>query len=130
MRSVLFLSGCLALFGCQGGPSSPNQKGEKQPVIQKAAKRTPPPKQAKPQPPSVIPASGISGRVALVNNALRYVIVDFSLSEAPKPEQKMSVYRQGAKVGEVKISEQSQALNFAADIVAGEVQVGDMVRLD
>ena len=129
MRLVMLLCGCFALSGCQTGQPPPNGTKEKQPVVSKTAR--PPSASKKTKPPIVTPASGISGRVALVNTLLRYVIVDFSLSsQAPMPEQKMGVYRQGVKVGEIKISEQSQALNFAADITAGEVQMGDVVRPD
>ena len=59
---------------------------------------------------------------------LRYVILDFSLSRLPGIEQRFHVYREGQKVGEVKISGPSQNMNIAADIVAGEAKIGDDVR--
>jgi hypothetical protein len=69
------------------------------------------------------------GKVASVN-ALRFVVVDFSLSRLPVIDQRLGVYRQGVKVGEIKVSGPSYYNNIVADIVAGEVKVGDQVRVE
>ena len=76
----------------------------------------------------MVPLSPSAGRVVLVNASLRYVVVDFGLGNPPSAGQRMNVYRQGQKVGEVKISSQSRTNNFAADITAGEARAGDEVR--
>lgn len=78
---------------------------------------------------TLVPAQQLAGKVVSVNERLRYVILDFSLSRLPEIEQRFHVYRQGQKVGEVKISGPSHNMNIAADIVAGEAKVGDEVRV-
>ncbi|MBI4324479.1 MAG: hypothetical protein HY674_04375 [Chloroflexi bacterium] len=78
--------------------------------------------------PAMSPAQQLAGQVVSVNERLRYVILDFSLSRLPEIEQRFHVYREGQKVGEVKISGPSQNMNIAADILAGEAKVGDEVR--
>ncbi len=71
-----------------------------------------------------------TGKVASINARLRFVVLDFSLSRVPELEQRLNVYRQGQKVGEVKISGPTLNANTVADLVAGEAQVGDEVRAD
>ena len=103
---------CLALVaGCAQPKSQPAQK-------------------AKPDKVVVTPVDRVVGRVALVNRALRYVVVDFSRGRVPAADQLLNVYRQGKKVAELKVSSQSDGRNFAADILAGEVRVGDEARED
>ena len=108
------------LAGCAPTKPGPNGQAASPPV-----KRVKPSKAA---PPIITPAYGIIGKVALVNDKLRYVVIDFTLSRKPEPEIRLNVYRNGQKVGEVKISDQAQESNVAADITAGEVKVGDDVR--
>lgn len=78
--------------------------------------------------PRVTPLQEVSGKVARVNPQLRFVVVDFFLSEMPETDRRMSVYRKGQKVGEVKISGPARHNIVAADITAGEAQVGDEIR--
>jgi len=78
--------------------------------------------------PRVTPLNEFSGRVASVNQNLRFVVVEFPLSQLPPIDQRMSVYRQGQKVGEAKITGPARDHNIAADLVAGEANVGDEVR--
>ena|SRR5688572_3904787 len=81
--------------------------------------------------PSLIVTPGkASGKIALVNSASRFVIVSFPPGTMPPPEQRLNVYRGGLKVAEVRISRPQHDLNTAADILAGECQVGDEVRED
>ena len=81
-------------------------------------------------PPDVKPLTPILGKVLVVNTDLKYVVVDFALSRPPIPGDLFNVFRMGMKVGEVRINNLSTAANFAADITAGEVKVGDEVRKD
>jgi hypothetical protein len=46
----------------------------------------------------------------------------------PKLEQSLFLYREGMKVGEVKITGPQRENNTVADLVTGEAQVGDEVR--
>lgn len=75
-----------------------------------------------------MPVNPIQGKVVALNAELKYVVVDFSLGRLPQPDQKLNVYRAGQKVGELRVSNQSILVNFAADIIAGEAKKGDEVR--
>ncbi len=76
----------------------------------------------------VTPTVGIAGKVAAVNVPGQFVVLTFQGRQMPVTDQRLSVYRSGLKVGEVKISNQQMAANQVADIVAGEARVGDEVR--
>jgi hypothetical protein len=45
----------------------------------------------------------------------------------PRLEDRLNVYRQGLKVGEIKVSGPRIGENFIADLVGGEAAVGDDV---
>ncbi len=83
-----------------------------------------------PQKPTVTAMNTLAGKVVLVNDALRFVVVDFSVGRKPVPGQRLGVYRKEQKIGEVKISGQARDVNLAADLVAGEIKLGDDVRED
>jgi len=72
----------------------------------------------------------VNGRVAKVNAELRFVVIDYMNSRQPRYEQKLSVYRVGQKVGEIKVSGPYLNNTVAADIVAGEAKYGDEVRTE
>ncbi|HEY1169994.1 MAG TPA: hypothetical protein VGH19_01375 [Verrucomicrobiae bacterium] len=78
--------------------------------------------------PEIAPANAIAGKVVMVNDALRYVVVDFGFGRLPQPEQRLGVYRAGNKVAEIKISSQPRNSNYAADIITGTIAIGDEVR--
>ena len=78
--------------------------------------------------PKIIPLNEIKGKVASVTPELGIVVIDFNFNQIPKAEERMHVYRRGQKVGEVKISREAVGSNVAADVMAGEVKVGDEVR--
>ncbi len=78
----------------------------------------------------VVAVKDRTGRVASLNAPLRFVVIDFYLGELPQVGQLMSVFRQGQKVAQVKISGPEKSRNIAADIVTGDVKVGDEVRTD
>ena len=69
-----------------------------------------------------------AGKVASVNPALRFVVIDFAFNPPPQVDQRLAVYRDGQKVGEIKISSQARNNIIAADITAGEARIGDEVR--
>jgi hypothetical protein len=77
----------------------------------------------------VTPATPKAGRISLVNGSARYVIVTFSVGQVPVRESRLHVYRDGLKVAELKVTDFVRDINAAADIVAGECQVGDEVRI-
>ena len=76
----------------------------------------------------VTPIQTPSGRVISVNTELRFVVLDFSLNPAPAAEQRLGLYRENVKVGELRITRWSSGSNVVANIVAGEAKIGDEAR--
>jgi len=70
----------------------------------------------------------MTGRVVVYNEAGRFVVLDFPIGHLPANEQIMHVFRQGLKVGEVKITGPQRDHNTVADLVSGEARKGDEVR--
>lgn len=69
-----------------------------------------------------------AGRIDSVKPKGRYVIISFPIGTMPSLDSHLSVYRKGLKVAEVKVTPPQQNNFTAADIMAGECQVGDEVR--
>ena len=63
-----------------------------------------------------------------VNGAARFVVLNFPIGRLPSIEQRLNVYRQNLKVGEVKVTGPQREDNIVADISVGEAAVGDDVR--
>ena len=76
----------------------------------------------------VTPELGLIGRVVAVNLSSRFVVLNFPVGYLPALEQRLHLYRQGLKVGEVKVTGPQQDDNIVADLVVGESQVGDEAR--
>jgi len=92
---------------------------------------TPPPTATEPDPGLIVtPDSRLHGRVALVNAKAKYVVVSYPIGALPEVDHVLSVYRNGLKVGEIKITGPRRDFNIAGDIVKGECEVGDEVRDD
>ncbi|HWI58995.1 MAG TPA: hypothetical protein VNZ22_17350 [Bacillota bacterium] len=70
------------------------------------------------------------GKVLLVNINGRFAVLSFPLGTQPAVGQRLSVYRQGLKVGEVRITGPQRDQNTVADITAGECAVGDEIRVE
>lgn len=83
---------------------------------------------APPPAPRIQPLDTSVGRVVTVNARLRFVILDFSLSALPSPGQRLVLERDGADVGELKVTGPARDATTAADIIRGEPKVGDRVR--
>ena len=85
------------------------------------------------QPPPkfiVTPVTTPSGKVVRVNENARFAVLNFPVGTMPVLESRLNVYRRGLKVGEVKVTGPQQDDNTVADIVTGEVQVGDELRIN
>ena len=80
--------------------------------------------------PEVTLDEAVLGRVVSVNPALRFLVMDFPIRKLPVLEQRLNVYRNGQKVGEVKVTGPGRDTTIAGDIMLGEAQVGDEVRED
>jgi hypothetical protein len=67
-------------------------------------------------------------RIVSVNPELQFVVVDFSSRVMPPVGTRLNVYRGDQKIGAVQITEPVRARLATADIVQGEVRVGDEAR--
>ncbi|MEK7780476.1 MAG: hypothetical protein AAB370_03115 [Verrucomicrobiota bacterium] len=76
----------------------------------------------------VTPENLLVGKVATFNTAGRFVVLDFPIGKMPALDQVMFVYRQGLKVGEVRITGPERDHNTVADLISGEARKGDEVR--
>jgi len=76
----------------------------------------------------VTPDNSLTARVVSYNTSGRFVVLGFPVGQMPKLEQGLFLYRDGMKVGEVKITGPQRENNIVADLVTGEAQVGDEVR--
>lgn len=93
-------------------------------------------KPAKPKPVEVVvkeepiirPVTRPIGRVSTVNLVSRFVVVSYPSTTLPKFQQQLGIYREGRKVGEVKVTGPERDTITAGDLIAGEAQVGDEVR--
>ena len=116
MRALLVLMLVLALGAT--GCAKKNAKTSQPSQAPRAGKSTP------------APATRLEGMVSRVEPVGRFVVLTFPLSQMPAVDQRLTLYRHGAKVGEVKVSGPQRDNNIVADIVTGEPQVGDEARLD
>lgn len=78
--------------------------------------------------PVVKPVLADSGTVVSVNSPLRFVVLDFGFHLLPERGSLLEVYRDGMKVGELRVSGPSRGSTTVADITGGEAQTGDEVR--
>ena len=78
----------------------------------------------------VTPGGALPGTVISVNPGARFVVLRFPLGQLPALNQRMSAYRQGLKVAELRISGPQRDIHTIADVLAGECKAGDEVRAD
>lgn len=70
------------------------------------------------------------GKIQTVNPVSRFVVLDYGLNPLPAIDQRLNVYRNGIKVGELKVTGPILNNNIAADILAGDVHQNDQARPD
>ena len=70
----------------------------------------------------------LAAQVIAVNTVGQFVVLNFPEGRMPKLQQPLFLYRGGLKVAEVKVTGPQQDTSIVADIVSGEVRVGDTVR--
>jgi len=78
----------------------------------------------------VTPGGGLPGTVISVNPSARFAVLRFGIGQMPSLDQRMSAYRQGLKVADLKISGPQRDIHTVADILAGECRAGDEVRAE
>jgi len=128
--SVMRLSVVLLCAICLAGCASRHRSQPAMPGAQ-AARGTAAPGPAQPNPKmTVTPGRATNGRIAAVNPAGHFVVLTFPLGTMPALEKRLNVYREGLKVGELKVTGPQLDINIDADITAGECRVGDEVRED
>ena len=72
--------------------------------------------------------SSLGGKVVTYNAVGRFVVLSFPVGQMAQLNQSLSVYHNGMKSGEVKITGPQRDNNIVADVVSGSVQAGDEVR--
>lgn len=78
----------------------------------------------------VRPLDGTTAKLLSVNERLRFVVLDYSLSPMPVFGQRLEVVRDGRKVAELKVTGPARGSTTAADIVSGEPRPGDVARVE
>ena len=63
-----------------------------------------------------------------VNNDARFAVLNFPVGTVPPVGQFLNAYRQGLKVGELKVTGPQGDEDTVADITNGSVNLGDEVR--
>jgi hypothetical protein len=115
MRAAVLLVCCSVLSGCAAKKERPD------PFSQPAS--------AKQKSGQIITLGGsLPGRVVSVNTNGRFAVLRFPLGEMPRVQDRMNVYRDGLKVGEIRISGPQRDTHTVADVMAGECRIGDEVR--
>jgi len=124
MRTLLIVSAALVLSGCGGKRQSTTPSGRAGNYDESA----PTTASGNNKKLIVTPEKGLIGKVALVNPAARFVVLNFPIGHLPALEQRLNLYRAGLKVGEVKVTGPQYDDNVVADLLAGDSEVGDQVR--
>ena len=122
---MVILLFALSLSGCAGKKGA-GRPANAQPVF--GTLTAPASKSATTQALIVTPENALVGKVALVNPAGHFVVLNFPLGKMAAVDQHLSLYRRGLKVGEVKVTGPVREDNIVADLVAGEAEVGDDAR--
>lgn len=78
--------------------------------------------------PIIKSADLLTGKVVSYNAIGRFAILNFPVTHMPAVDQTMFVYREGLRIGEVKVTWQRRDDNVVADLVSGEAKIGDEVR--
>ena len=69
------------------------------------------------------------GRVAKVDLVAQFAVLVFPTGAVPGKDERVFVYRQGLKIGELKVTGPTDGDITVANIVAGEAQVNDEIRM-
>jgi hypothetical protein len=94
-----------------------------------ASKQTKPSASADKTPPAIVtPDASLAAKVVSYNSAGRFVVLSFPVGQMPKVDQGFFLYRDGLKIGEIKITGPQNDSYIVADLVTGDAQVGDEVR--
>ena len=67
-------------------------------------------------------------KITIVRSEEKFVVIDFSSRTMPALGTKLTAYRAGQKVGTVQLNGPARGRAAVADILAGDLNVGDEVR--
>lgn len=126
---VLSVSVIFALAGCARTPSQPADPWSS-PAMSRTAPAPTSKRLPKPSGPIVTPSNDTVGRVISVNPKARYAVLGYALGSVPSIDSRVFSYRNGFKVGELRVTGPARENNTVADVIVGECQVGDEVRKD
>lgn len=115
MKSFVPLLLLFVLLGCKKSKPAVEGTGEQATTITNST-------------PVITPSTEKSGKVAMVNEAARFVVLSFPIGEVATNGQKLEVLRNESKIGEVKVTGPQRENNTVADILSGEPKVGDEVK--
>lgn len=118
MRVLLLLAVISGLSGCTGNPGG--ARTVEAPGAVGSQGRT----EAK---PIITPATGLAGKVIRVNPTSRFVVLSFPIGRMPAEEQTLQVFRGGLKVGVLRVTGPQVDDKTVADVVEGQIAVGDQV---
>lgn len=76
----------------------------------------------------VTPDVSVVGKVLRYNTGGRFVVVQFPIISMPQVGTRVFLYRDGLKVGEVKITGPQKGEHTVGDLMMGDAQAGDLVR--
>jgi len=113
---VCLLFGAVCLAGC----ASP--KNNIKPIADAPAEKKTHDKIIITQEPTLV------GTVVRVNESPRFAVLNFPVGTLPGIGQHLNTYRQGLKIGEIRITGPQLDDNVIADVTDGSVQVGDTIR--
>jgi hypothetical protein len=74
------------------------------------------------------PDNVLVGKVARVNVDGRFVVMTFPIGHLPGLDQKLSIYRRGLKIGEVRVTGPQLDDSVVGDLATGDARAGDEVR--
>ncbi len=80
------------------------------------------------QPVSTTTAQPATGRISSVNQPGKFAVVNFPVGQVPANNTRLSIFRAGTKVGEMKISGPAADSFTVGDIISGSANDGDEVR--
>ena len=108
-QPALLFTVALLAFGCAAPPA---KKPAPQPVVR------------------LVPDERLHGRIATVNSPGQFAVLDFNVGRIPPLRSELNVYRGKEIVGVVRLTGPARDNFVAADIVNGELVVGDQAIWD
>ena len=110
MKKILIIISFAILTGCatqSTPPAKPTADAGKPPVMQFIA---------------------TGAKITHVDAKLGFVVLDYRSQTMPAVGERLSVYRAGQRIGEVQITDPVRVSFATADILKGEIRVGDEAR--